>query len=236
MSGALREKRAEEAREKRAEEARKKPDGATAPPQFFPWPPPTPSATKTISPSRLSNDEIKTLGKVAELLEKRLADRGYSDFRYYGVRGDGFALVTRLERIDQNGRPLEGIRRPNYDQLKSIELTRTPFTLQRYLAALIRPGTNEVSEAHFRLFVFLVTTESVTTNPQLAVDLPTIRNWVTLGSLSLDKENKMKPFTKNHSVVILVYEIVCAPPKEPWMLVPSSLPGHMHVEASGLEF
>lgn len=198
---------------------------------FFPWPPPVPSASTAIHLS----SKFQKLGELSDYLERQLNRAGYSDFRYYGIGADGFALVTRLERIDKGGRPLDGeLRWPNYTHLNSIEMSRVPFSIGTYLSALVWPGAG--FEARYRLFVTLVTRNTVRPNPDLEVDTPTIRNWVTLGSLSLDREHAARRLTKDHKVTALVYELLVLPSSRPELLLPSPLPGGTHLAAAGVNF
>ena len=104
----LAQQKSQEASEKTAQEARKADHemGASLEP-FFPWPPPQPflyqmSARGTYPAS------LKTLGETSEFLKLHLTQAGYSDFRFFSIRNDGFALVTRMERIDEQQRPIAG--------------------------------------------------------------------------------------------------------------------------------
>jgi hypothetical protein len=201
--------------------------------QFFPWPPPVPSAFLILSSFQGGRG---TLQDVAKRLERSLGQRGYRELKYYGVGEDGFALVTRLERIDEAAQPLEGnLRWPNYDQLNSIELARAPFSLSTYLTALIQAG-NPNHARRYRLFVFVVSPRVIRPDERLDVRVQTVRNWVRLGALSLDSEYAAKPFTRSHKVTALIYEFVCIPPNEAKLEATSPLPGDRHLIASGLHF
>ena len=69
----------------------------------FPWPPPRASTMMNIEDAalRVAGDST-TLGQVDAELRAALNDAGYVDKSYFAVP-DGFALVTRLEQIDDDG-------------------------------------------------------------------------------------------------------------------------------------
>lgn len=71
----------------------------------FPWPPPRATA-KTLLPSHLlASGNIDTLGAVAAKIDSAVARAGIQEWAVYTIGDSGFAYVTRLERIDQDGRP-----------------------------------------------------------------------------------------------------------------------------------
>ena len=80
----------------------------------FGWQPPEPS-TKVTIPSRLLlaglAPEERTLGNVGARLEDALLEAGYVEYGYQSIGCSGFAMVTRLERIDADGNPVEGAMR-----------------------------------------------------------------------------------------------------------------------------
>lgn len=74
-------------------------------PAFEPWPPPTPTSQDVIARTLVVGKGAATWGAVSDRFESALAAAGYEDRAYYAVPG-GFALATRIERIDSKGRPL----------------------------------------------------------------------------------------------------------------------------------
>jgi hypothetical protein len=71
------------------------------------WPPPGASATWIAEPSPQPS-ATATLGDAAQVIAAALRRAGYSDLRWFriGVHHDhGFAVTTRLERIDDDGTP-----------------------------------------------------------------------------------------------------------------------------------
>jgi hypothetical protein len=73
----------------------------------FPWPPPTATAKYLLPKRILSITDSVSLGEVAALVRDALSRAGVEEYAVYSVKGDsGLAFVTRLERIDADGRPL----------------------------------------------------------------------------------------------------------------------------------
>jgi hypothetical protein len=73
------------------------------------WPPPTATATWIAEPSASS-----TPGDAERLIEGALRHAGYAEQRWFpiGARYEhGFAVTTRLERIDEEGQPKSAIER-----------------------------------------------------------------------------------------------------------------------------
>jgi HEAT repeat protein len=111
----------------------------------FPWPPPR-FSNWSVLPSELLGSNSITLSNVHEKLREALNDLGYDGQGLFEVPGEGFALVTRVERINDDGTSVTGIHRWTRDRIP-------PASVSDYVSKLFleRPG-------RFRLFVFAVTT------------------------------------------------------------------------------
>jgi hypothetical protein len=75
--------------------------GGTAPCSFWPPPPPTSTLTGDLAATA-------TFGQAADRVATALRDAGYAEQQWYPVGAHylhGFAVTTRLERIDEVGRP-----------------------------------------------------------------------------------------------------------------------------------
>ena len=109
----------------------------------FPWPPPEPS-----SRLRLPREpflDASDLDAAAFLLIEPLRKAGYWEYSFHRVP-NGFALVTRLERINEDGSQApEGLRY----RLPSDE---EPFSLSSYFERLFF-----APQGYYRLIVFVVT-------------------------------------------------------------------------------
>jgi hypothetical protein len=113
----------------------------------FPWPPPQPS-TMAVVPLRLlaDRDAQSTLADIDVALSDALDEAGYYEKAYFTAPG-GFALVTRLEQIEEDGRPKPS---PERWSVKLEPLKR--FTLAAYLQALF-----SARAGHYRVIAFVVT-------------------------------------------------------------------------------
>lgn len=77
----------------------------------FPWPPPQASATEVIPRELLEAEGNPTLlkeidRKITEALERN----GYYESSYYAIPG-GFALATKMEQIESDGKSMQGSQR-----------------------------------------------------------------------------------------------------------------------------
>ena len=72
----------------------------------FPWPPPKPSTTAslTLGSLRQTTGPNRTFHDVDARISQALTTAGYDEKSYYGVP-NGFAIVTRLEHMDVEGYP-----------------------------------------------------------------------------------------------------------------------------------
>lgn len=189
----------------------------TAPP--FPWPPPRASATSDI-PRRLLED-AKSLGDVDGKLLEGLNQAGYGERSYYWVPG-GFALATRIERMDDDGAPHRSDRWNLNPSLKKN------FDLFVFLKALVSAPVGR-----YRVFVFTVTSQPYTfdsTEPSYETAI----RWAGGGASALTSEIAQEPFTKEHSVKALIYEFEKSAGKERQM-DPSALSGADHIARSGIQ-
>lgn len=75
----------------------------------FEWPPPRPSAQAVIPDSVLgmAGTDASRLGQVDANISETLDASGYYDRSNYAVPG-GYAIATRMERINRDGTPIEG--------------------------------------------------------------------------------------------------------------------------------
>jgi hypothetical protein len=117
---------------------------APAPVSF--WPPPRPSGM-VIIPSVLLASSLgppTTLADLNQHLLKALDSAGYLSYSYFTVPS-GFALVTQLEQIQEDGTPVPG------DARFSEERPLVSWTLIALGRALFI-----AREGHFRIIVFIV--------------------------------------------------------------------------------
>lgn len=199
----------------------KPPDAAV--PQF-PWPPPAASARETVPGSLLAaGRSLDRLGGVDTILGAALERTGYAEKSYWAVPR-GFALATRLEQIDANGRPKPPPAR------WSAETPRLAgeFSLSAYLRALFTadPG-------YYRIVVFIVT-DALFSESDRSVSSEEARSWVAKGLNALPESIASQPYGPSVVCTAMIYEFERRAGSEAQPLVPSPVDAHAHLVESGL--
>ena len=194
----------------------------------FDWPPPEPSA-RVVVPSRIARGTLgdtPPLGDIADRLTSALSEAGYLEYGFQSIGCDGFALVTRLERIDETGRPLDDdvrFRPPGEDE---------PWTLTGYLSRLFYapPG-------RWRQIVFAVTDlefdeDRVTQAPSVNEADEMMRE---ADVTTLPAEFDVLKWTGNHELHALIYEFEKGPgSRDVVRNLPSAIIGLAHLRGAGL--
>ena len=197
---------------------------AEALPDFKPWPPPTPSARSEIDRRMIAPDgATPTLRAVANRIEAALK-RAHYEYSFYGVPGGGFAVVARLERIDDDGAAMPGGKRFLPPDAKE------PFDLSRYVSELFFAPAG-----YYRMIALVVTDQPlVTGGVQLAE--ADARKMALSGATELPRSFAGQPFGPHHRLYALVYEYrKGAQARDVQMLVPGRLPARTHLSRSGVE-
>lgn len=102
-------------------------------PPFIPWPPPKPSEFVVLPDLSFRHGKSNlTFGEAAGVILDSLLKAGYFERSFYGIPG-GFALVMRLERINDDGSPMAtDLRFAPPDEAK-------PFSISEYVRKLFLP-------------------------------------------------------------------------------------------------
>ena len=190
----------------------------------FPWPPPQASALSVLPRSLFVKNNGNSLPKLNQIniqLSEALNQCKYQEKRYYAVP-NGFALVTKLEQIDNEGRPKEPRWCTKISALKD-------FTLSSYITALMT-----APYGYFRVIAFVVTS-----NPFSTTGTPLTRKqadkWLINGMNLLPPSISEATFTRNHQITTLIYEFEKKGQKGSVnYLVPGKLQGETHIKGSGL--
>ena len=185
----------------------------------FPIPYPTPSASY-IPPLEIY-PKCKTLGEVAELINKSLDFLDYPHASYFQVPG-GMALVTQMEAIEEDGSSILGRRRWEIQHHH-----REVFSLSDYLIALFtaKPG-------YFRSMVFLVNKEAVYASESPA-EKDVVENWSWRGANRLPLQLAENPIDQDYTLTILIYEFkVLENSTGVLQELPSRLTGKEHLSKS----
>jgi len=160
----------------------------------FPWPPPEPSERTMLPRARLDQalGTEPSLYGVAEHLLAGLNRAGYSEHSFYAVP-DGFALVARLERINDDGRPAS-------EQFRYMPPGGEPFSLSVYVSSLFVAPIGR-----YRQIVFVVTGR-----PFVASGAPLTERSageiLRRGANILPSSYRNIAFTPDHQVSALIYE------------------------------
>ncbi|MGH8533132.1 MAG: hypothetical protein ACREV1_10525 [Gammaproteobacteria bacterium] len=191
----------------------------------FPWPPPR-ASTKEVIPSELleSKSGATSLRDVERRISEVLRENGYFERSYYAVP-DGFALVTKIEQINDDGTPKEG------PQRWSLGVPRLyKFTLEAYLSALFLapPG-------YYRVIVFIVTAHPIVQSEAKVTPKET-GDWLRAGADRLPESIGALDFSREgYACTALVYEFRRRTESdEPAILDPGNIPGRIHLVKAGL--
>ena len=162
-----------------------------------------------------------TLGEVASDLQSAFDRAGYVEKSYYGVP-EGFAVVSRLEQIDADGRPFPGNARWQIADYG-------PFSLSTYIQRLFA-----VDEGHFRVVVFIVTSEPFAAS-NAAVDVKLAEDWLLSGDNLLPPSIGSLKVSNDVACTALVYEFRRRHGEQPEFVLPSLISAQQHLVASGLK-
>ena len=172
----------------------------------------------------VASDKSVSLLEVGERLERGLKAAGYSDFSYFQTFTDrpGFALVTQMERIEDDGSPKSGTTRflpPGEGEY---------FSLRRYLASLVSEPVG-----YYRVIFFLVADETIdSTNAPMSGSLADA--YITTGEIRLPREFGTFEFTRKHNIDVYVYEFQKKGDNELSLVPPVRVSADVHVARSGI--
>src|SRR5713101_704656 len=187
----------------------------------FPWPPPAASASEQIPNDLLAaSATLHSLGDINTRLAAALEKSGYAEKKYYAVP-NGFALVTRLEQIEADGRP-----KPEPDRWSS----NSPAfrSLSDYLRALF-----SANPGHYRVIVLIVTDVPFAESEKRVSEAEAV-NWLHAGLNRLPPEIAERPYNPDVVSTALIYEFEKDQGKDPQLNEPSRLGAHEHLTHSGI--
>jgi hypothetical protein len=194
---------------------------------LFPWPPPTPSTRRSIPVSRLAaGRRAGTWGEAADRIEEILQRAQFEPSGYF-LAADGFAIVTRVERLDgETGTPIAGERWASQPRVASSG---------DFLGGLL---TFSRPVGHYRIFVFVVTTDPVASSPveDESRFFETALQWSSIGAPALPERLRRKSLTRDYQVIVLIYEFEHAVGGRTRVNVPSRWPFDAHINNAGIEF
>lgn len=188
-------------------------------PPKFPWPPPAASASYVL-PDRLFSGHL-TVGDATGAILSALEQNGYVERSFYRTEPGGVALVTRLERINDDGSP-------------SAATERWPASAQRQASTSglldFLQGLFFVDPGHYRVIVFVLQDLPFTQSSEV-ITAEQAHAWLTSGTNVLPREIANLPFAGAH-VTVLIYEFASDGSKV--QVVTSQLTGKQHLEKAGV--
>jgi len=184
----------------------------------FPWPPPEFSCSTVLDQNYFSN--AHSLGDISGILLNALNSVGYSDRSYYYIP-NGFALVTRIEQINEDGESLSGNAR-----WSARTATMGKLSWRGYLRSLFFP-----TPGYFRIIVFAVTNKPFTSSGK-KIGRDDASAWFHHGFNVLPEEIAMMRFRKNYACTALIYEYKKPESDEAILDIPSIITAGEHMERS----
>jgi len=183
----------------------------------FPWPPPAASSSYVLPKKFFAS--LSTIGEVAYAIEVALDKNGYVEQSFYQTENDGVVLVTRLERINDDGTVIKSDDRwpPGFKSTNSS------------LAAFLR-GLFFVDPGRYRVIVFVLQEQPFTQSGE-QVSGDQARQWLVAGGNTLPRPLAERQFGQSVCTV-LVYEFQSD--GKAVKLVDGRLPGKTHLEKAGL--
>jgi hypothetical protein len=185
----------------------------------FPWPPPKASASYVLPNDLLKKRE--TVGDVSNQIITALEADGYVERSFFLTPAGGVALVTHIEKINDDGSPSNGT-------------DRWPTFQGDYYGAhgLIRflEGLFYIDPGHYRVIVFILQDLPFSQSSREIV-ADEARAWLATGANVLPRNLAAMPFGDGYCTV-LIYEF--ASDGSAVRLVESSLTGKEHLERSGI--
>jgi hypothetical protein len=181
----------------------------------FPFPPPEGYTQRVLDKSMFAN--CKTLEDADQIILNAIDHCRYDDHSYYAIP-DGFALVTKVEEMNQDG---------------SSVLGNDRFRVNRGLSMTIFDWFAP-RRGYFRVFAFLVTDSSFkATKKPVSVD--EAEGWVTQGVNVLPDEIGGEAFSDDYRCTVIVYEFNAPDANVQLQLInPPRLTANTHLDKSNI--
>jgi hypothetical protein len=173
------------------------PNGIDASKPAPPLAPPGPTASCRLPDSFLtfSNGLATCYGDVDSFIRYALLRSGYREYAYYAIPG-GFALVTRLERIDAQGQSMP----PKLRWLPNQTPVNPFAAFSDYLSALAK-----ATPGYYRVIVFIVSPEEIIPEQALRTSTGMEKPFEDgVKSLPTDLQNRL--FTSADHCTALIYK------------------------------
>jgi succinylarginine dihydrolase len=166
-------------------------------------------------------ESYRTLGEATGAILAALEQNGYVERSFFRTEPGGVALVTRLERINDDGSPSA--------ENERWAAAAQPLESTRSLLDLLH-GLFFVDPGHYRVIVFVLQDLPFSQSAE-TITAQQAHAWLTSGANVLSPEIAALPFTGGH-VTVLIYEFASDGSKV--QVVTSQLTGKQHLEKAGL--
>ena len=186
----------------------------------FPWPPPNYTILYVLNNIYFKN--AKTLANADKIITTALEDSGYDNGAYFYIP-NGFALVTRIELIRENGTPLDTPSRWNGSIKGYYHLTWSA-----YLKALIFPN-----KGYYRIIVFAVTDKGINSSGK-KVTKKVAEQWLFDGISALPESIAKKKYDAGYRCSAIIYQFRKQEGMSPELLQPGTITGLDHLSKSGI--
>ncbi len=195
--------------------------GPTAIP-IFPWPPPAASASYVLPRALFTGRG--TIGQAVAAIVAALESQGYVDRSFFATPAGGVALVTRLERINDDGSHVAETQR--WPVAGNDQRYSSTFDLARIVRSLFfaDPG-------RYRIIVFIMQNEAFAES-DARISEKDARAWLRRGLNRLPAELEDRSFD-NGDCTALIYEFVSTGGGV--HTVESELTGKQHLRMAGLQ-
>ena len=192
---------------------------------MFPWPPPRASASQVVPLQFFADagDAQLTLGDVERQIREALDATGYFERSYFAVP-QGFAMVTRIERINDDGTP-----KPGDERWSATPGLAGALELGKYLRGLFTARVGR-----YRAIVFAITPVPFHQS-DVSVARDVVEDWLAEGFNVLPASVAVLPFTPGFACTALIYEFEARENQQIANLIaPSQLLGRRHLERAGV--
>jgi hypothetical protein len=192
--------------------------GGREPIPQFPWPPPQASATYVLPADMLERG--LTIGQVVTAVITALEKKGYVERSFFTTPADGVVLVTRLERIKEDGSSAA-----DAERWPAVGATaRSSASFAQFLRGLFY-----VDPGRYRVIVFVLQDTPFRQSSE-QITGQQAREWLRTGANVLPRELMERAYTGDCTV--LVYEF--ASDGTAVRVVESRLTGRQHLEKAGV--
>lgn len=186
----------------------------------YPWPPPAASASYVLPQSLFENRS--TIAAVTTAIISALERNGYVERSFFSTPSGGVALVTRLERISDDGSSLTNADRwptgPSYKYAIG--------DLARFLH-----GMFYAEAGRYRVIVFIIQDEPFSQDTKKTLSSKEARELLPRGANTLPRELATRPAVDSHCTA-LIYEFSSDGTAAQW--IESRWSGKHHLQKAGV--